>query len=165
MGIPASSSFQTPATDTILPNDLLGKVTRLDVQDPTENNEKTSLIEPDDPTDVVVDWTLEGPFLPTTGGNWEVALYIDDIDGQGPTSGQLGATQVVPVKAGPGSPPVPQGPVTFHVPANGIGAGVYQLVVTINHRAQGFPPGSLTEMVGFAESTPIKVTPTPVESN
>jgi hypothetical protein len=161
----ASKSFQTPDTDTGVPNLLDGLVTQLDVQDPTENNETTNLIEPDEPTDVVVNWTLAGVNVPTTGGTWEVALYIDDIDGVGPTSGQLGATQAVPVTAGPGAPPGPQGPVTFHVPANAIGEGVYQLVVTINHRAQGFPPGSLTEMVGFAESTPIKVTRTPVEIN
>jgi hypothetical protein len=162
----ANSSFQTTATDTILPNDLLGKVTRLDVQDPTENNEKTSLIEPDDPTDVVVDWTLQGLHTPVVGGTWEVTLYIDDIDGVGPTSGQLGPTLTVPVTTGPGSPPVPQGPVTFHVGAGAIGDGVYQLVVTINHHSQLPPsPGGLTEMVGFAESTPIKVTRALVEIN
>jgi hypothetical protein len=160
----ASSSFQTPATDVPFPGLLDGNVTLLDVQDPTENNESTSLIEPDDPTNVVVDWTLSGVFTPVIGGNWEVTLYIDPI-GAGTTGGQLGATQVVPVTAGVSPPPLHQGPVTFNVPANTITDGVYQFVVTINHRAQGFPAGSLTEMSGFAQSTPIKVTTTPVESN
>jgi hypothetical protein len=161
----ASSSFQTPADDTILPGNLHGNVTRLDVQDPTEAGERTSLIELGDPFDVVVDWTLQGPFTPVVGGTWELSLYIDDIDGKGPTSGQLGATQNVAVKAGPGTPPVQQGPVKFSIPGGAVGAGLYQLVVTINHRAQGFPPGSLTEMVGFAESTPVKFTPAVVESS
>jgi hypothetical protein len=162
----ANKSFQTVATDTPLPGLLVGNVTRLDVQDPTENHENTSLIELGDPTDVVVDWTLQGPFTPLVGGNWEVTLFIDDIDGQGATHGQLGGpTKVVPVTTGPGATPVPQGPVTFNVPSLAIGVGVYQLVVTINHRAQGQPAGRLTEMTGYAESTPIKVTPTLVESN
>ena len=53
----------------------------------------------------------------------------------------------------------------FDVPANSVAAGVYQLVVTINHSPQGGPLGKLTEMVGFAESTPVKFTSTPAESN
>ena len=42
--------------------------------------------------------------------------------------------------------------------------GVYQLTAVINHSPDG-NPAHLTEMVGFAESGPVKFTTTPDESN
>ena len=159
MGL-ASASFQTPATD-IGPGILDGVVKSLATLDPTENDEPTVLMEIDDPFSVKVDWELSGPLVWVTGGTWEVALYIDDIDGVGPTSGLLAST-TIPVNIS--SDPQPFS-VRFDVPANSVAAGVYQLVVTINHSPQGGPLGKLTEMVGFAESTPVKFTSTPAESN
>ena len=47
-----TGSLQTPATDTVDPAFLAGQVTGMDVLDPTENNEKTSLLEVDDEFDV-----------------------------------------------------------------------------------------------------------------
>ena len=158
MGL-ASASFQTPATD-IGPGILDGVVKSLVTLDPTENDEQTVLMEIDDPFSVKVDWELSGPLVWVTGGTWEVALYIDDIDGVGPTAGQLGSTILVPVVGCQSNYSV-----TFSIPANSVADGVYQLVVTINHSPQGGPTTSLTENVGFAESPPIKFTTTVAESN
>ena len=156
----ANASFQTPADD-IGAGILDGVITGLITLDPTENDEPTVLMETDDPFSLKVDWQLSGPLVWVTGGTWEVALYIDDIDGVGTTHGQLAAA-TIPVNVV--SNPQPYS-VRFDVPANSVTPGVYQLVVTINHSPQGGPLGKLTEMVGFAESTPVKFTITSAESN
>ena len=53
---------------------------------------------------------------------------------------------------------------TFDVAANSVTDGVYQLTAVINHSPDG-NPAHLTEMVGFAESGPVKFTTTTAESN
>ena len=158
---PIQTSFQTYATDFLPTTGILdASITGLAVLDPTENNEPTLLLEPDDPFLVQVSWQLSGAGLCSLGGTWQVALYIDDIDGVGPTAGQLGSTILVPVVGCQSNYSV-----TFSIPANSVADGVYQLVVTINHSPQGGPATSLTENVGFAESPPIKFTTTVAESN
>jgi len=82
-----SGSLQTTVTDTGVPKILDGQVTGLDVLDPTENNEQTSLLEVDDEFDVVLSWELTGNSTPVVGGYWIVALYSDDMDGQGLMTG------------------------------------------------------------------------------
>jgi len=49
MAAPPFSSFQTFATDFGITGILDATITDLTVQDPTENNEATLLLEPDDP--------------------------------------------------------------------------------------------------------------------
>jgi len=157
---PFQTSFQTFATDFLPTTGILdASITGLTVLDPTENNESTLLLEPDDPFLVQVDWQLSGAALCSLGGTWQVSLYINPIDGVGPTHGQLGTTIPDAVVGCQSSYSV-----TFSIPANSVGDGVYQLVVTINHSPQGGPATSLTENVGFAQSAPIKVTTTVAES-
>jgi hypothetical protein len=156
---PFQTSFQTFATDFGITGILDASITGLTVLDPTEGNEPTLLLEPDDPFAVQVDWQLSGAALCSLGGTWQVALYIDDIDGVGLTHGQLGSTTLVPVVGCQSNYSV-----TFSIAANSVSDGVYQLVVTINHSPQGGPATSLTENVGFAQSAPIKVTTTVAES-
>jgi hypothetical protein len=153
-----TGSFQTPADPDIGPGILTGTITDLIVRDTSEPpapGEKTSLLEPDDPFSVEIDWQLAGPLV------WVVGLFIDDIDGVGQTSGQLGAA-TIPV------PPTVSDPMpysfTFDVPGNSVTDGVYQLTLVINHSPDG-NPNNLTEMVGFAESGPVKFTTTIAESN
>ena len=158
---PIQTSFQTYATDFLPTTGILdASITGLAVLDPTENNEPTLLLEPDDPFLVQVSWQLSGAGLCSLGGTWQVALYIDDIDGVGPTAGQLGSTIPIPVVGCQTNYNA-----LFALPANTVADGVYQLVVTINHSPQGGPTTSLTENVGFAESPPIKFTTTVAESN
>lgn len=151
---PIQSSFQTFATDIPFPNILDAKFTDLTVRDTIEN-EPTLLLEVNEPFDVEVGWSLSGTALCSIGGTWWVALYIDDIDGIGTTSGQLGATAQIPVNGCQANYST-----TFSIPANSVTAGVYQLVVTINHTPENDTnPNDLTENVGFAQSQPIKFTP------
>jgi hypothetical protein len=159
-----TGSFQTPADPDIGPGILTGTITDLIVRDTSEPpapGEKTSLLEPDDPFSVEIDWQLAGPLVWVVGGFWVLGLFIDDIDGVGQTSGQLGAA-TIPV------PPTVSDPMpysfTFDVPGNSVTDGVYQLTLVINHSPDG-NPNNLTEMVGFAESGPVKFTTTIAESN
>lgn len=154
-------SLQTPVTDFNVPGILDGAVTRMDVLDPTENNEKTSLLEVDDEFDVEVGWQLSGAATPIVGGYWIVTLYSDDMDGVGTMKGPIGGPASIPITGGVGpltysykfrvSPPTPK-------------VGLYQLTATINHSPTG-DPGKLSEMFGFAESTPIEIQKIVVESS
>jgi hypothetical protein len=154
MALPFQSSFQTFATDIPFPNILDAKFTALTVRDTTEN-EPTLLLEVDEPFAVEVAWSLSGVALCSIGGTWWVALFIDDIDGVGATSGALGAAAQIPVNGCQADYTT-----TFNIPANSVSPGVYQLVVTINHTPQNDAnPNDLTENVGFAQSQPIKFTP------
>ena len=165
MTAPFQTSFQTYATDFGIPGILDAAITGLTVLDPTENNEPTLLLEEDDPYAVKVDWQVTGAGVCSLGGTWQVALYIDDIDGVGPTNGQVGTTVYIPVIGCQQNYTT-----TISRPANSVQAGLYQFVVAINHSPQGAttPPPldqQLTENVGFAQSTPVKFTATVDESN
>jgi hypothetical protein len=159
-----TGQFQTPADPDIGPGILTGTITGMTIRDTTESfppGETTSLLEPDDTFSVEIDWQLAGSLVWVVGGSWHLGLFIDDIDGVGQTSGQLSAA-IIPV------PPTTSDPMpyvfTFNVAANTVTDGVYQLTAVINHSPDG-NPAHLTEMVGFAESGPVKFTTTPDESN
>ena len=158
--IPFQTSFQTFATDFGIKGILDATVTGLTVLDPTEKDESVLLLEEDDAFAVKVDWQWTGAALCSVGGTWQVALFIDDIDGVGPTSGQLGATQNIPVVGCQKNYTA-----RFNIPANTVKPGLYQFVVSINHSPQGLPLTKLTENVGYAQSSPIKFTVTVAESN
>jgi hypothetical protein len=163
---PFQTSFQTYATDFGIAGILDAAITGLTVLDPTENNEPTLLLEEDDPYAVKVDWQVTGAGLCSLGGTWQVALYISDIDGRaGAAHGQLGTTVFIPVAGCKQNYTT-----TITQPANSVPAGLYQFVVTINHSPQGAtaPPPldqQLTENVGYAQSSPVKFTPTIDETN
>lgn len=155
-----SSSFQTTATDSGVSGILDATVTGLQVLDPTEGNEQTTLLEVDDEFDVLVTWQLTGTSTTTAGGFWLVSLYSDDIDGVGAMTGLLATSPPIPIVGAPSPlnfqylfkivPPTPQ-------------VGLYDLVVTINHSPTG-NPAQLSEMYGFAESTPINIRSIAVET-
>jgi hypothetical protein len=156
-----SGSLQTPVTDFNVTGILDGQVTAMDVLDPTENNEKTMLLEVDDEFDVQVRWRLTGAATPVVGGTWIVSLYSDDMDGVGTMTGLIGGPAVVPI-TGNVSPLTFQH--TFHVAPPRPKVGLYKLTATISHSPTG-NPAKLSEMFGFAESTPISIENTVVESN
>jgi hypothetical protein len=156
-----SGSLQTTVTDAGQANILDGQVTGLDVLDPTENNEQTSLLEVDDEFDVVLSWELTGNSTPVVGGFWIVALYSDDKDGQGLMTGLIAGPDQVPITGGI-SPLKFQHKFTVPTPRPQV--GLYQLTAVINHSPTG-DPRKLSEMFGYAESTPIMITKTVVETN
>jgi hypothetical protein len=156
-----SGSLQTPATDFNVPGILDGEVTGMDVLDPTENNEKTSLLEVDDEFDVQLSWQLSGAATPVVGGSWIVSLYSDDMDGVGAMTGLISGPVAVPITGGAGTLVFQY---TFQVAPPTPKEGLYKLTATINHSPTG-DPAKVSEMFGFAESTPVKITNTVVETN
>jgi hypothetical protein len=158
-----SGSLQTPATDALgSPNAVLdGKVTGMDVLDPTENNEKTTLLEVDDEFDVQVTWELDGAATTVLGGSWIVSLYSNDMDGVGTMKGLIGGPDIVPIVGGTSPLAFHH---TFHVSPPTPRVGLYKLTAVINHSPTGNPQ-RLTEMFGFAESSPIDIGRITVETN
>jgi hypothetical protein len=155
-----SSALQTQWTDTTAPDSLAGKVTSMQVLDSTEAKEKTALLELGEPFAVRVTWELTGPGTPAVGGYWILDLYSDDIDGVG--------TMVMPslqekIHIVGGVSPLKYRH-TFHVPGKVSREGVYQLTATISHSPTG-DPNKVSEMFGYAESSPIRIAKTVVESN
>ncbi len=156
-----SGSLQTPVTDFNVPGILDGQVTGMDVLDPTENNEKTALLEVDDEFDVQLSWQLTGAATPIVGGTWIVSLYSSDMDGVGAMKGLISGPAIIPITGAAGTlsfkhtfkvaPPVPK-------------EGLYKLTATVSHSPTG-DPNKLSEMFGFAESTPVEIRRTVVETN
>jgi hypothetical protein len=156
-----SGSLQTPVTDFGVTGILDGQVTAMDVLDPTEGNEHTSLLEVDDEFDVQLSWQLSGAATPIVGGTWIVSLYSDDMDGVGAMKGLISGPAAILITGGAGTltfqytfkvaPPTPQ-------------EGLYKLTATISHSPTG-DPAKLSEMFGYAESTPVNITNTVVETN
>jgi len=148
------TGFLTPGSDTG-PGALDGSIS-LDVLDPTEGNERVRAVEVTDPWSLEVDWCICGRFADLICGCWCVQVFIDDIDGVGPTSGLLGSA-TVSVDSGT----ISEGEdtatrcfeYTFTFPAGSVGAGVYNLVVliTLSSTDCGNPGARLVQdMVGWA---------------
>jgi hypothetical protein len=156
-----SGSLQTPVTDSAVAGILDGQVTGMDVLDPTENNEKTSLLEVDDEFDVKLTWQLTGAATPVVGGAWIVSLYSDDMDGVGTMTGLIDGPATIPIIGGI-SPLTFQH--TFKVAPPTPKAGLYKLTATISHSPTG-DPARLSEMFGYAEATPVNIFNTVTESN
>jgi hypothetical protein len=152
-----SSSFQTALTANILD----GQVTAMDVLDPTEYNDKTSQLEVDDEFDVQLAWRLTGTATPDVGGSWVVSLYSDDMDGTGTMTGLIAGPAIIPI-TGDISPLTFRH--TFRIAPPKVKEGLYKLTATISHSPTG-DPANLSEMSGHAESTPVTIQKTGVESN
>ncbi len=156
-----SGALQTPVTDFNVRGILDGQVTGMDVLDPTENNKKTSQLEVDDKFDVRLTWQLSGAATPVVGGSWIVSLYSNDMDGLGAMKGLIDGPAVIAVTGGAGTLTFEH---TFHVTPPTPQEGLYKLTATINHSPTG-DMALLSEMFGYAESTPVKITSSVVETN
>ena len=156
-----SGSLQTYMTDTGFTGILDGQVTGMDVVDATEN-EVTSLLEAEDPFNVVLSWELTGAGTSFAGGYWFVTLYSNNMDAVGTMVGQLGTTSIQIV----GGPSPLQFQTTFQVSPPVPQPGLYKLTATINHSPTQ-SPAEFDETFGYAEGTPIQITATDplVDSN
>lgn len=148
------TGFLTPGSDT--GGGALDGSIAVAVLDPTEGNEPVRAVEITDDWSVEVDWCICGRFADLVGGCWCVQVFIDDIDGVGPTSGLLGSARVS-VASGTDSEGEDTATkcfeYTFTFPAGSVGAGIYNLVVLITLSSSGCDdPGRLVQdMVGWAE--------------
>lgn len=162
---PLITGFITPGSDFPPPHPLDASIS-MDVFDPTEfvspgQYERIRVAETDDDLLIEVNWCVCGAFAAGLAGCWELSFYLDDVDGQGPSSGPLGSTTVDVDTANP----VPVGTnddVTrrcythkFTVPANRVGAGAYSLLAIITLRSgkcsDPRPGRPLGDYLGFAQ--------------
>lgn len=139
------TGFITPGSDLPPPHGLDGSIT-MAVLDPEENDEAIRIVETSARFSVLVQWCICGPIASAICGTWDVRLFIDDIDGVGPTSGQLGSTALVPVTPTPPNLCYSQ---RFEFSAGTVGAGVYDLVAIVTLKTQS---GSrLGDTLGYAQ--------------
>jgi len=148
-----SGALQTPVTDFKVPGILDGKVKSMVVLDPTEKNEKTALLEADDEFDVRLRWELSGAATTVVGGSWVVSLFSKNMDNVGPMQGLIAGPALVAIL---GAPSPLEFEHTFRVRPPRPRQGLYKLTATINHSPTG-DPAKISEMFGFAESTPIDI--------
>jgi hypothetical protein len=148
------TGFITPGSDTT-PASLSGSIT-VDVLDPGEGNERIRIVETNDPWNLEVDWCLCGPFADLICGCWCVQVFIDDIDGVGPTSGLIGSAKVSSSSGTsvPGESSTICFEYTFSFPAGRVLPGAYDLIVviTLSTNADCDQPGRLVQdMLGYAQ--------------
>jgi hypothetical protein len=162
---PVITGFVTPGSDYPQPHQLDASIS-LDVFDPTEfvgpgQYERIRVVETDTPFLIEVNWCLCGAFAASICGRWEITFFLDDVDGVGPSSGQLPnsrrAVEVDSVDAIPGT----NDDVTKRcynlqvtIPANTVQPGAYSLLAIIKLYSKDRPskPGKvLGDYLGFAE--------------
>lgn len=154
-----SSALQTPVTDFQVHGILDGNVSSMVVLDPTEKYEKGALLESDDEFDVQLNWELSGAATTVVGGYWVVSLYSKNMDNLGPMQGLIGGPAVIAIHPAAGPLTYEH---TFRVRPPRPRQGLYKLTATINHSPTG-DPNKVSEMFGFAESTPIDIRDNVVE--
>lgn len=158
---PLIKGFITPASDLPPPHGLDASIF-VDVTDPSENNERIRVVETDTDWDLHVKWCICGPYADLICGCWCVQVFIDDIDGVGPTEGPLGSARVdssTGVTIPPPSPPDDDTSkrcfeYTFHFKAGRVQAGVYDLVVVITLATAPCnqqPTKLANDILGYAE--------------
>ncbi len=90
---PVITGFVTPGSDFPPPHPLDASVT-MEVYDATEFTapgqlERIRVVEVDDDFLIEVNWCVCGAFAASICGCWEITFFLDDVDGVGPSSGQL----------------------------------------------------------------------------
>jgi hypothetical protein len=125
------------------------------VLDPTEGNERVRAVEVTDPWSLEIDWCICGRFADLVCGCWCVQVFIDDIDGVGPTHGLIGSQKVAvrPATSEGEDTATKCYETTFTFPAGSVGAGVYDLVVLITLSSSGCDDDKarlVQDMVGWA---------------
>lgn len=160
---PVITGFITPGSDFPPPHPLDASIS-MDVFDPTEfvapgQYERIRVVETDDAFLVEVNWCVCGAFAASLCGCWEISFYLDDVDGVGTSSGQLGTTQTVDVDsvkpvAGDNDDVTRRCyTLSFTVPAKTVNKGAYSLLVIITLRSGKCADKGprLGDYLGFAE--------------
>lgn len=150
------SGFMTPGANRPGGQDLMAGSITAAILDPTEDAEPIRVVATDDPFSVEVDWCVCGPLASTLGGCWYVQVLINDIDGVGPTHGQLGSAQVDVASmavADVDDSSRRSYNYRFDIPGKTVGAGVYKLVVVLTYASGSCdrPEPRLADMCAYAE--------------
>jgi hypothetical protein len=162
---PVITGFVTPGSDFPPPHPLDASIS-LDVFDPTEfigpgQYERIRVVETDTPFLIEVNWCVCGAFAASLCGHWEITFFLDDVDGVGPSSGQLpNSTRDVAVNSVDAVPGT-NDDVTKRcynlqvtIPGNTVQPGAYSLLAIIKLYGEDSPnkPGKvLGDYLGFAE--------------
>jgi hypothetical protein len=162
---PVITGFVTPGSDFPPPHPLDASIA-MDVYDSTEfvapgQLERIRVVEVDDDFLIEVNWCVCGAFAAGLCGCWEITFFLDDVDGEGQSSGPLpNSTQAVPVAS---VKPVPSNNddvtkrcynLQVTIPANTVLPGAYSLLAIIKLYSGDCPPqpaNLLGDYLGFAE--------------
>jgi len=135
-----------PRSDFEGPQGVAGSIS-VKPLDPASPGTTPYIIETKNPFEVLVEWEIHGPTAPFVGGEWQLRLFIDPVDGLASTQGQLGPAALVPL----GSPPSPPSPRpyshTFQFGRNTVTKGVYHMTAVLTYDNGG----AQLEMAAFAE--------------
>jgi hypothetical protein len=82
-----------------------------------------------------------------------VTLYSKNMDGEGKMQGRIAGPAIFQIVGQPGKVKFEH---TFHIAPPEPKQGLYKLTATINHSPTG-DPKKLSEMFGYAESTPVDI--------
>ena len=162
---PVITGFVTPGSDFPPPHPLDASVT-MEVYDATEfiapgQLERIRVVEVGDDFLIEVNWCICGAFAASICGCWEITFFLDDVDGVGPSGGELpNSAQTVAVNS---VPPVPgtNDDVTKRcyslqvtIPSYTVQPGAYSLLAIIKLYSDDCPPDPkkiLGDYLGFAE--------------
>ena len=167
---PVITGFVTPGSDFPPPHPLDASVT-MEVYDATEfiaegQLERIRVVEVDDAFLIEVNWCVCGAFAASLCGCWEITFFLDDVDGVGPSSGELpNSSRTVAVASQPAVPGT-NDDVTKRcynlqvtIPANTVQPGAYSLLAIIklysacppDPKNPPDPKTILGDYLGFAE--------------
>lgn len=104
----------------------------------------TTIIETDDAWEVDINWTITGLVAPALGGDWNVRVFLESMDGLNPT-GQVGFANV-PLASVPPSTNRKYS-ANISIAAGTVNAGLYKLTAAITYSNLGVP----LDMAGFHE--------------
>ena len=129
---------------------LLAGTMTAHVHDPAGIQPPSTIIQTDDPWNIVVEWSIDDAIAPFLGGDWHVRVFVESI---GPGfEGQVGPTVDVPLASHPPGPPRNYS-ATVNVAAGFLAAGSYKIVALLNYDMLAVP----LEMAAFHEGPIVQI--------
>ena len=126
------------------------------VRDPNGITPPSTIIQEDDPFELLVTWKICGDFAPYLGGTWKIEAFAESI-GPGEEC-QIGTTRSIPLASVPPIGKQREFETVIQVKEGELGAGAYRIIVLITYNNLGHP----LEIAGCLEGPIIQLYETAV---